>query len=170
MSTFGPVLNSAASAAAGTVTGPGSSTDNAIVRFDGATGQLVQNSAATLDDAGNLILTGTLLSKTAISAKTGNYTVLSTDSGAVFTNEGAGAQVIFSLPTAVSGLTFTFYVQVAQNVRALANTGDTVRLSDVVSASAGYAESAIVGAVVKLIAINATEWVAESVVNNWTVT
>ena len=42
----------------GDVVGPGSATDNALVRFDGTTGKLVQNSAATLDDSGGLHLTG----------------------------------------------------------------------------------------------------------------
>jgi hypothetical protein len=34
----------------GDVSGPGAATDNAIVRFDGTTGKLVQNSAVTVDD------------------------------------------------------------------------------------------------------------------------
>lgn len=38
------------------VTGPGSSTDNALARFDGTTGKLVQNSDAVLDDSGNLTI------------------------------------------------------------------------------------------------------------------
>lgn len=36
------------------VSGPASSTDNALVRFDGTTGKVVQNSVATLTDAGEL--------------------------------------------------------------------------------------------------------------------
>lgn len=36
----------------GYVVGPATSTDNAIVRFDGTTGELVQNSVVTLSDAG----------------------------------------------------------------------------------------------------------------------
>lgn len=40
--------------ASGDVVGPASSTDNALVRFDTTTGKLVQNSAAILDDSGNL--------------------------------------------------------------------------------------------------------------------
>lgn len=36
----------------GDVVGPSSSTDNAITRFDGATGKLIQNSTATLSDDG----------------------------------------------------------------------------------------------------------------------
>lgn len=38
----------------GDFVGPASSTDNAILRFDGATGKLGQNSIWTLDDTGNL--------------------------------------------------------------------------------------------------------------------
>lgn len=38
----------------GDVTGPGSSTDNAIARFDSTTGKLLQNSSATVNDSGSL--------------------------------------------------------------------------------------------------------------------
>lgn len=38
----------------GKVSGPSSATDNAIARFDGTTGKLIQNSIATLDDDGLL--------------------------------------------------------------------------------------------------------------------
>ncbi len=37
------------------VAGPASATDNAITRFDGTTGKLIQNSTVTLDDNGNII-------------------------------------------------------------------------------------------------------------------
>ena len=40
----------------GDVNGPGSSTDNAIVRWDGVSGTLIQNSVAILSDAGDLLL------------------------------------------------------------------------------------------------------------------
>ncbi len=45
-----------AAGSAGDVVGPGSSTDNALVRFDGTTGKLVQSSVGVLSDAG--VLTG----------------------------------------------------------------------------------------------------------------
>jgi len=38
----------------GDVTGPASSTDNAITRFDGTTGKIIQNSSATLSDSGGI--------------------------------------------------------------------------------------------------------------------
>jgi len=40
----------------GDVTGPGSSTDNAIARFDGTGGKTLQNSGLTIDDSGNLTI------------------------------------------------------------------------------------------------------------------
>jgi hypothetical protein len=43
------------SAGAGDVTGAASSTDNAITRFDGTTGKVIQNSTVTLDDNGNIL-------------------------------------------------------------------------------------------------------------------
>lgn len=49
--------NALAGAGFGDVVGPASSTDNAIVRFDGITGKLIQNSNATLTDSGALTLT-----------------------------------------------------------------------------------------------------------------
>lgn len=56
---FNPVISSTGGGGGGgggtgTVTGPVSSTDNALVRFDGTTGQVIQNSTATLSDAGAL--------------------------------------------------------------------------------------------------------------------
>lgn len=46
---FHPPLNTAAS---GDVIGPVSSTDNAIARFDGTTGKIIQNSVVTISDTG----------------------------------------------------------------------------------------------------------------------
>lgn len=53
----------------GDVVGPASATDNAIARYDGTTGKLIQNSGATIDDSGNI--TATNLSGT----NTGDQTI-----------------------------------------------------------------------------------------------
>jgi hypothetical protein len=50
----------------GDVVGPASATDNAIVRFDTTTGKLVQNSAVTISDTGDVIATGALRSNTSL--------------------------------------------------------------------------------------------------------
>lgn len=44
----------------GDIDGPASSTDNAIVRWDGTLGSAVQDSSVTITDAGNIVLTGTV--------------------------------------------------------------------------------------------------------------
>ena len=48
--------------------GPASSTDNAFVRFDGATGKIVKNSQTTEDASGNVTVVGNLT--------TGNFVTL----------------------------------------------------------------------------------------------
>lgn len=57
------VSSIAASGGAGDVDGPASSTDNAIARFDGTTGKIIQNSVVTVADAtGNIAGAGTISS------------------------------------------------------------------------------------------------------------
>lgn len=54
-------ITSTGGAGGGDVSGPASATDNAIARFDGTTGKLVQNSAVTVaDTTGNMAGVGTL--------------------------------------------------------------------------------------------------------------
>lgn len=58
----------------GDVVGPGSSTDNAIARFDGTGGKTLQDSGVTVDDSGNLDLAGSELrdfSEQDVTANTG---------------------------------------------------------------------------------------------------
>ena len=76
-----------------------------------------------------------------------------------------------NLPTAAAGLTYTFVVQVAQNLRVTAASGDTIRVAGSVSAAAGNIVNAVVGSTVTLLAINATEWIALGTpAGTWTVT
>lgn len=52
-------LKTGSGGAAGDVNGPSSSTDNAIARYDGTTGKVVQASNAAIDDSGQLLLPAT---------------------------------------------------------------------------------------------------------------
>lgn len=56
----------------GDVTGPSSSTDNAIARFDGTTGKTIQNSGTSIDDSGNM--TASSFTGPLIGNVTGNLT------------------------------------------------------------------------------------------------
>lgn len=66
------------SSGTGDVVGPASATDNAVVRFDGATGKLVQNSAVTIaDTTGNI--TGGTYNKVTITAPATSATLTIAD-------------------------------------------------------------------------------------------
>jgi len=95
--------------------------------------------------------------------------ITDTESSTVFTNEWATAKNYHTLPTAVAWLTYTFYVDDADGMRIVANTGDIIQINGVVSWTAGYCDSTTIGSSVTLTAINATDRVATSVVWTWTV-
>lgn len=128
-----------------------------------------------VDDSGNnrIVITldasaggGTLT----IAPKTADHTILTSESGFVFTNEGAGANVNFTLPAAAAGLTYEFMVHTALPFLIHADTGDTIRIAATVSATGGQIAVGTAGHTVRLVCMNATEWVAMSVIGTWTVT
>lgn len=106
---------------------------------------------------------------TPVAAKTASTNVADAESGKLFNNTGAGAEVPFTLPTAVAGLTYTFVVSDADGIKVTAAAGDTIRLGTTVSKAAGYVSAAAIGSTLKITAINATEWIAEYWVGEWTV-
>jgi hypothetical protein len=63
-----------------------------------------------------------------VSAKTADYTVLTTDIGTTFTNEGASGAVTFALPPATVGLWFRFKSKAAQELRVDPNGTETIAL------------------------------------------
>lgn len=77
-------------AGAGGVAGPASATDNAIARFDGTTGKLVQNSTVFVDDAGLLQIGGTTSSFPALKASGTTLQARTADDGG-FTTVQAGS-------------------------------------------------------------------------------
>src|SRR5690348_14687136 len=93
-------LEFATEAGLGDVTGAASSTDNAIARFDGLTGKVIQNSGASIDDLGNIsannlsgINTGDQdLSGYATTASLGDLAFLDTISSALVVDFNEAAQ------------------------------------------------------------------------------
>lgn len=126
-----------------------------LMIYDGTSFQLQRESAASSYIAPDV---------TAVTA-----TATETNTNDVVTNEGSTSKPVRTLPTAVAGLEITYVVQDTDGIRIIAATGDTIRLGDKVTVSAGYIETTTVGNVVKLKAINATEWLAIFGVGTWTV-
>lgn len=121
-----------------------------------------------------LHVSGTLLSQKLVEANTAGSgspnIITSSESGTLYTNEWATALNYHTLPTASAWLTYTFYVDDADWIRITANTGDIIQINGVASASAWYAECTAIGGCLTLTAINATDWVATSVIWAWSLT
>jgi hypothetical protein len=91
------------------------------------------------------------------------------ESGSVVCNTGAAGSVAVTLPSAEAGLQYTFYVDAAQALVVTAASGDTIQVGVAAASSAGGTQTAdAVGEVLKIVAINATEWVAEYSTGTWT--
>jgi hypothetical protein len=99
-------------AASGDVSGPASSTDHGIVRFDGTTGKTIQNSSATIDDTNNLTTTGTgtfgagaILGIDAATNTAGTIKFWSAGANNYYSTVTAGTQTAnatYTLPTAMA--------------------------------------------------------------------
>lgn len=99
------------------------------------------------------------------SDKTANYTVLTSDSGKVFTNNGATGFVTFTLPAAAAGYEYTFIVADAYGV-IVAPAGDDTICYNGSTFTLGVG-SAGTYQVLKIVSISATEWVVTSVIGGW---
>jgi hypothetical protein len=105
-------------AASGNVDGPASATDNALARFDGTTGKLIQNSVGLLSDLGILtgvrptLPAGTAVAGTAPMKFTLGVNLTVAEAGAVeydgtslfYTNNAAARQTLLHAPTLSSSV------------------------------------------------------------------
>lgn len=111
----------------GDVAGPGTSTDNAVARFDGTTGKLVQNSKATISDNGVLTLSPTGTSGDTTFLTFGNET----DTNPVIAFDASGNSVLSiksnNNNTVLASFLFNGSFMAANGI--VADTGSTVVVS-----------------------------------------
>jgi hypothetical protein len=134
---------------------------------NGAGGEWFCNGAATCEAGVNS--TGQLFHSEPVTAKTANYTVLTSDRATVFTNLGASGEIDFTLPAAAAGLTYTFVVEAAQTLKVIAPASTTIQIADSVTSAAGSISSSIIGTAVTLVCTNTTNktWVATAWDGTW---
>ena len=102
--------------------------------------------------------------------KTAGYALLSTDSGKVLTNTAAAGTVIFTLPAATLGLTYSFSVEAAFILEILAVGTDVLRIGATTSAAAGNLQSSVVGSTLVLVCTRAGFWTTMGGISGtWTV-
>lgn len=100
--------------------------------------------------------------------KTTAYSIKATDVNIIFTNEGAGSQVEFTLLPASQGQgPYTFHVRDAVGIKITAVGNDTIRVGDAVTGAAGSIEADAVGATITLVAIDGAKYVALADVGAW---
>lgn len=135
---------------------------------NGQAGPYFDGGAFQFNGNGNLVI-GFGCTVEANTAGVGSPNILTVqESQKVLTNEGTTAKNYHTLPAGQTSWTYTFVVQDADGLRITANTGDTIRVIDKVTAAAGYIESTTIGSVVTLVAINSDEWIATSIHGVWT--
>jgi len=114
------------------VVGPASSTDNAVVRFDGVTGKVIQNSSVTISDAG-AVSAASLALTTALPLSSGG-TGSTTASGAR-TNLGLGALAVKGdgdygdITVSASGATWTIDADAVTRTKIINGAVDGTKLS-----------------------------------------
>jgi hypothetical protein len=135
------VLSFSSGGGVGDVVGPASSTDNAIVRFDGTTGKLIQNSAVTVADTTGDISGGTY-NKVTITAPATGATLTIADGKTLTANN--------SLTFSGTDATTMTFPGTSQSIAGLAvsnqvfTTAQTFRASSAVRSEAASTQDAIV--------------------------
>lgn len=108
--------------------------------------------------------------KRQVASKTGNYPVTAADSFTEFDNAGAAGAVIFTLPTAALGLTYTFSAVVAQQIKVQAGGSDAISMAGNSKAAGGLltGPAATQGATVTITCTSANMWTVTAFQGTWT--
>jgi hypothetical protein len=95
-------------------------------------------------------------------------TLAITESGTVQTNAGASGAAAWTLPDAAIGLTYTFVVMAAQELRVTPAAGDVINIAGTAGDAAEYWTANAVGESLTLVAVDTTNWVATAYTGTWT--
>lgn len=102
--------------------------------------------------------------------KTADYTVTTADNGKTFSTAGASGTVVFSMPAAVPGLRYRFYVGAAQELRIDPNGTETAGLpsTGVQQAAGAYLTANAAGETLDLQCVVAGTWSPFGYSGTWT--
>jgi len=127
-----PVFSGGGGGGSGDVTGPASSTDNAVVSFDGTTGKAIQDSLVILSDTGNLSGIGTLSSgQITSSSLTASTALISGASKEITSSPTTAAELAF-----VSGVTSAIQTQLNAKQATITGGATTIVSSDLTASRA----------------------------------
>lgn len=104
-------------------------------------------------------------------AKTANYAIQTSDSGTIFTNEGAAGFIALQLPAPSAGLEYEFVIVAPKTLRVTVNNGATQMF---IYDQEGYTSNSVamqfngVGATLRIVAVNNTTWAVMGSVQDFT--
>jgi len=143
------------SSSAGDTVGPGSSTDNAVARYDGATGKLLQNSPVLISDLG--AVSGGLLS---IVNAGGGEVLTASDSGKQFNIRLVGGAAGVTLPTSpTAGAWYEFVVLNTDEITVQAAGSQVIYIGSSASSAGGTAKSSTKGSRLNLTFSGPNLWI-----------
>jgi hypothetical protein len=116
---------------------------------------------------GTITFGAAIASQVPVVAKTGNYSVQSTDASSVLTTVGTTTEVTFTLPAATVGNEYTFLLENNYGLIISAPGGATMRIGEIASSSGGTLTTTDKGSSVTLVAVSTTEWIATSSTGSW---
>lgn len=122
----------------GNVTGPVSSTNNAIPTYNGTTGELIQNTNVTIDSNNTVII-----NKNSNNVKSSAYTLYNTTTGTTATQlflDGSSQQLVLSNNT-----TINFKIQIAARVAGTAGTSFVATYNGAIYRDGSAATTALIG-------------------------
>ncbi len=136
-----------------------------FLQGDGAGITIVDN-PATSDGLGS---TDILIAGTAAESVIVDQAPTTGDSGTAYNNVGAAGPINVLLPASPVPVGTKFYLRVAdaQYMRFTANTGQTIQMDAIVSASAGYIRSNYVGGSIAVEAVSSSRWFATGIQGSW---
>lgn len=94
-------------------------------------------------------------------------TLAATESGTVQTNAGAVGSAAWTLPEAAAGLTYTFIVGAAQELRITPDAGDKINHAGTAAANGEYYWADAIGESVTIVAIDSSTWVVTAQTGTW---
>lgn len=115
-------------------------------------------------------MTGEWLPETThVVSKTADYSLTIADNGGTFDNTGDTGAIVFTLPTGVVGLRYTFIVAAAQNFTIDAPALNYLQnpITGAWQAAAKYIRSSVVGSRITVVCDTALYWQVENVIGPW---
>lgn len=105
---------------------------------------------------------------TSVEHHTTDDTLTVEERGSLHTNQGAAGEVILTLPGAVAGDTYLFYLDAAQYLRIKAAGGDVIRLGTAgATVAGGYVRTNARGSGLFVFALDGTTWGTEITGGMW---